>query len=64
MHTGREELKAVVERMGRVIEMNGRSFMEDGKTELCTVLLDSRSTDYDRSNGVWVGVPFANMRLQ
>ena len=51
-------------RMGRVIEMNGRSFMEDGKTELCTVLLDSRSTDYDRSNGVWVGVPFANMRLQ
>ena len=50
-------------RMGRVIEMNGRQFMEDGVTEICTVLLDSRASDYDRSSGVWVGVPFQNLRL-
>ena len=50
-------------RMGRVIEMNGRSFMEDGVTELCTVLLDSRASDYDRSSGVWVGVPIANLKI-
>ena len=37
--------------------------MEDGKTELCTVLLDSRVGDYDRSSGVWVGVPMANLKI-
>ena len=50
-------------RMGRVVEMNGKSFMEDGCTELCTVLLDSRVGDYDRSSGVWVGVPIANLKI-
>lgn len=50
-------------RMGRVVEMNGRSFMEDGCTELCTVLLDSRIGDYDRSSGVWVGVPVTNLKI-
>lgn len=50
-------------RMGRVVEMDGKQYMDDGKTELCTVLLDSRSTDYDRSSGVWVGVPVANLKL-
>ena len=51
-------------RMGRVVEMMERQFMDDGKTELCTVLLDSRSTDYDRSQGVWVAVPLPNLRIQ
>ena len=49
-------------RMGRVVEMNGRQYMEDGTTELCTVLLDSRVGDYDQSSGVWVGVPLANLK--
>ena len=51
-------------RMGRVVEMTGKQYAEDGKTEICTVLLDSRQTDYDRSSGVWVGVPMANMQIQ
>ena len=51
-------------RMGRVVEMMGKQYAEDGKTEICTVLLDSRQTDYDRSSGVWVGIPLANMRIQ
>ena len=50
-------------RMGRVVEMAGRSFMEDGRTELCTVLLDSRVGDYNRGDGVWVVVPVANLKL-
>ena len=58
------ELRAFNGRMGRVVEMNGRSFMEDGVTEICCVLLDARSTDYDRISGVWVGVPVANLELQ
>ena len=51
-------------RMGRVVEMNGRQFMEDGRTELCTVLLDSRVGDYARADGVWIGVPIANLKIQ
>ena len=50
-------------RMGRVIEMIGRQFMPDGKTELATVLLDSRVGDYDRGNGSWVQVPLSHLEL-
>ena len=50
-------------RMGRVIEMVGRQFLQDGVTELATVLLDSRVGDYDRGNGAWVQVPLTNLEL-
>ena len=64
----KDELKALSlekykGRMGRVVEMVGRQFMQDGTTELVTLLLDSRTTDYDRGNGAWVQVPFANVEL-
>jgi hypothetical protein len=51
-------------RMGRVVEMVQRQFLEDGHTEVVTVLLDSRVGDYDRGNGVWVQVPLTNIQLQ
>jgi hypothetical protein len=51
-------------RMGRIVEMNGKQYMDGGKTELATVLLDCRVGDYDRGSGVWIGVPVANLRVQ
>ena len=48
-------------RMGRSVEMMGKTFMEDGVTELATVLLDARSSDYFSAQGVWVQVPLANL---
>ena len=50
-------------RMGRVIEMMERSYTADGQ-EIITVLLDSRTTDYDRSQGAWVAVPLENLKIQ
>lgn len=51
-------------RMGRVVEMVGRQFLEDGSTEVVTILLDSRASDYERGSGVWVQVPMSNLELQ
>ena len=35
--------------------------MSDGVTELATILLDARSSDYFSAQGVWVQVPLANL---
>ena len=55
-------------RMGRVVEMMGRQFLNnDGVTELVTILLDARPADRandDNCNGVWVQVPMANVEVQ
>lgn len=56
-------------RMGRVVEHAPSWLMKahGGSTErdnaLVAVLLDSRSTDRDRANGVWVAVPPDNLRV-
>ena len=55
-------------RMGRVIEMVGRQYLNnDGVTELATILLDARPADRangDNCNGVWVQVPLENIEIQ
>ena len=55
-------------RMGRVIEMVGRQYLNnDGMTELVTILLDARPADRangDNCNGVWVQVPLENIEIQ
>lgn len=55
-------------RMGRVIEMVGRQYLNnDGVTELATILLDARPADRangDNCNGVWVQVPLDNIEIQ
>ena len=55
-------------RMGRVVEDPPAWLMKasGGSTDrgLVAVLLDSRSTDRDRSRGVWVAVPPAHLKFQ
>lgn len=49
-------------RMGRTVEMVGKSYMQDGITELATILLDARNSDYFGAQGAWVQVPLGNLQ--
>ena len=55
-------------RMGRVVDDPPpwalKACGPGAEEELVTVLLDSRSTDQGRSNGVWIAVPPGCLRVQ